>query len=69
MSNKWIKCSDELPDSEITVMTFSPDSNEPIWPAYLGGDGEHDVWMDLMGQPVDDAAITHWMHFPEPPEA
>jgi len=59
----WVQ-ADILPDSETTVMTYSPDSNEPIWPAYH--DGEQ--WVDLMGAPIDDANITHWMNFPEPPE-
>lgn len=29
---KWIFCKDQLPDSDTTVMTWVPDSNEPIWP-------------------------------------
>jgi hypothetical protein len=61
----WQSVSDGLPDTDTTVMTFSPESNEPIWPAYH--DGEQ--WVDLMGAPIDDAQITHWMDFPEPPEA
>jgi hypothetical protein len=65
---KWIKCSDALPDYDTTVMTYSPTSSEPIWPAYLDCDGSNDVWMGLMGSSIDDALITHWMEFPEPPE-
>jgi hypothetical protein len=64
MLNKWTKCSDQLPDSETTVMTYAPESNEPIWPAYH--DGEQ--WVDMNGLPLDDATITHWMEFPDPPE-
>jgi hypothetical protein len=59
----WVECTDHLPDSETTVMTYAPDSNEPIWPAYH--DGER--WMDMNGHAVDDATVTHWMEFPEPP--
>lgn len=59
----WVPCYETLPDTDATVMTYSPDSNEPVWPAYH--DGEQ--WMDLMGAPIDDAQITHWMMFPEPP--
>lgn len=62
--NQWIPCTQGLPDSETTVMTFAPDSNEPIWPGYHDGDS----WFDVAGQPIDDAAITHWMEFPEPPQ-
>ena len=60
----WNACSDGLPDSDMTVMTYSPDSDEPIWPAYH--DGER--WFDPTGNEIDDALITHWMMFPEPPE-
>lgn len=58
----WIKCSDQLPDTDTTVMTFESDSVEPIWPGYH--DGEQ--WMDI----IDNTPIhpTHWMEFPEPPE-
>jgi Protein of unknown function (DUF551). len=60
----WIACDEALPDFDTTVMTFAPGSSEPIWPAYH--DGEQ--WMDLNGAPINDAVITHWMDFPEPPE-
>lgn len=63
-TNSWIPCSRQMPDSDETVMTYAPDSNEPIWPAYHNGD----QWMDLMNTPIDDATITHWMSFPKPPE-
>lgn len=61
--SKWIACKDELPDDEITVMTFEADSCEPIWP------GWHDSekgWMDITGVPIP--SVTHWMPFPDPPE-
>ena len=61
---RWIPCAEQLPDSDTTVMTFAPDSNEPVWPAYHDGD----QWVDMMGGPITDAAITHWMEFPEPPD-
>lgn len=66
MKQGWIACSEQLPDDETTVLTYAPDSNEPIWPAYM--DGGH--WMDINGSfMLDSALITHWMAFPEPPEA
>lgn len=61
---QWTECSDELPDSERTVITYAPDSNEPVWPGYH--DGEQ--WVDINGQTIDDATVTHWMDLPEPPE-
>ena len=60
--NVWVACSDQLPGSDTTVMTFDPNSYEPIWPGYH--DGEH--WQDIDGGVMDN--ITHWMAFPEPPE-
>jgi hypothetical protein len=60
--NEWTNCSDQLPDTDTTVMTFEPDSVEPIWPGYW--DGEE--WMDIItNTPIHP---THWMDFPEPPE-
>lgn len=63
-SQSWVPASEALPDSDITVMTYAPESNEPIWPAYH--DGEQ--WFDLMGAPIDNERITHWMEFPDPPD-
>lgn len=59
----WISCNEQMHDDDTTVMTYAPESNEPVWPACH--DGEQ--WMDLMGAPITDATITHWMSFPEPP--
>jgi hypothetical protein len=64
-ASRWIPVSEQLPDSDTTVMTFAPDSNEPIWPAYHDGN----QWVDFVGSPINDGIITHWMEFPEPPEA
>lgn len=60
--SEWIAVTKSLPDSDTTVMTFEPDSCEPVWLGYY--DGEQ--WKDIMG----DARIntTHWMPFPDPPE-
>lgn len=61
MTNEWIPVTQQLPDSDTTVMTFEPDSAEPIWPGYH--DGEH--WKDVMGD--GRINVTHWAPFPEPP--
>jgi hypothetical protein len=44
-------------------MTFEPESVEPIWPGYHDGE----KWMDISGGSLRN--VTHWMPFPEPPEA
>jgi hypothetical protein len=61
---KWIFCKDQLPDSDTTVMTWVPESYEPIWPGYHDGD----KWMDMDGFPMDADSVVCWMAFPEPPE-
>jgi len=33
----WTACADGLPDSDQTVMTFDPGSEEPVWPGYHDG--------------------------------
>jgi hypothetical protein len=60
--NKWIACTEGMPDTDTTVMTFEPGSCEPIWPGYH--DGEQ--WCDVMGD--GKINVTHWMAFPDPPE-
>lgn len=60
---KWIAVTDFLPDTDTTVMTYEEESIEPIWPGYF--DGEQ--WMDIAGGKL--MAVTHWMAFPDPPEA
>lgn len=52
-----------LPDSDITVMVFHPDWDEPIWVGYH--DGEEWLWVDGA---TCDPQPTHWMDFPEPPQ-
>lgn len=57
----WIECKKQIPDSDMTVMTYEPESCEPIWPGYHDGD----QWMDINGTPL--CKVTHWMAFPDPP--
>lgn len=63
MTNRWIPVTEGLPDADTTVMTFEPDSIEPIWPGYY--DGEQ--WKDVMGD--GRIHVTHWMPLPDPPES
>ena len=58
----WQPCVDGLPDSDSTVMIYTPDSNEPIWLGYH--DGEQ--WWTIEQFPV--TGVTHWMDMPEPPQ-
>ena len=59
----WTPCTEQLPDSDQTVITFDPNSNEPVWPGYH--DGEQ--WWCISGLALPAPSVTHWMPFPEPP--
>ena len=61
---KWIAVSDELPDADTTVLTHKAAWDEPVWMGWLDGD----TWRDVDAMTCDPAP-THWMNFPEPPEA
>ena len=63
MSATWIACADEMPDDCISVMTYSPLRSDPVWPGFYGDDGWNDLFVRRFRFPV-----THWQHFPEPPE-
>ena len=63
MSGDWFACAEMMPDDGIAVMTFSPDSSDPVWPGFHGDDG----WYDIMSGVLLSFPVTHWQHFPEPP--
>lgn len=58
---KWISVSEQLPDSDTTVMLFDANANEPVWLGYF--DGERWVYID--GMP---AFPTHWTEIPGGPK-
>lgn len=59
----WVPCDVEMPDVDLMVMAYAPESDEPVWPAAFNGE----CWVDERGFPVAPP-ITHWMQFPDPPE-
>lgn len=61
MSN-WISVTQQLPDSDISVLVFAPEDDTPVWLGYH--DGEH--WCGPDGLELKHP-VTHWMEFPEPP--
>jgi len=61
--NKGIACAEEMPDACLMVLTYSPESCEPVWPASFDGE----TWVDDYGMPLAPP-VTHWMNFPDPPE-
>ncbi len=60
----WIKTSESLPDSDITVLLFNPSStnDEPVWPGYL----DDTEWRYANGSlaPIPVA----WAEMPEGPK-
>lgn len=61
--NPWIAVTDSIPDADTTVLVYAPNGVEPVFPAYR----ECGYWVDFFDNEYD-AAVTHWMHLPEPPE-
>ncbi len=58
---RWIPVQECLPDSDLTVITFSPTGcDDPVWLGYW--DGEY--WFSAEGFRI---VVTHWMDLPEPP--
>jgi hypothetical protein len=58
----WVSCDVEMPDADLMVMTYSPESCEPVWPASFDGV----EWVNDYGGPVGPR-VTHWRQFPDPP--
>jgi hypothetical protein len=52
-----------MPDACMMLLTYSPESCEPVWPAAFDGVS----WVDDYGLPLAPP-VTHWMMFPDPPE-
>ena len=58
----WISVEESLPDADISVMTYAPDSSDPVWPGFHDGE----AWYSICGLPII-MHVTHWRDFPEPP--
>lgn len=57
----WKPVADQ-PDSDITVLLFNKDADEPVWPGYLAGDN---CWRCVDGFV---AYPTHWADMPGGPK-
>lgn len=57
----WIPVTQELPDSDLTVLIACADGNEPVWTGYHNGT----EWLTVEGSSF--ITVTHWMPLPEPP--
>lgn len=60
----WIPVDEQLPDDEMTVMTYHPTLNEPVWLGYfLQGN-----WYSTAGDYLGKCAVTHWAEIPAGPQ-
>ncbi|MDT3708139.1 MAG: DUF551 domain-containing protein [Thiobacillus sp.] len=60
---RWISATERLPDDDQTVLIAMDDGE--VWTGYMDA-GE---WRYVSSEPISYAHITHWMEFPEPPDA
>jgi hypothetical protein len=58
----WIKCSDQLPDDETTVLIALADKD-----VYVGFRWQGE-WLYLDGMPLSAGMVTHWAHLPAHPD-
>ncbi|CAN5355164.1 hypothetical protein BH09VER1_BH09VER1_28690 [soil metagenome] len=66
----WIPIAESFPDSDLTVLGFNKDWDEPIWPCYLDGEEWFSAEGDLLSwEGADNIEPTHWAQFPKGPYA
>lgn len=59
----WVQ-ADIIPDSDTTVLVYSPDGDNPV----RVGSHDGEQWCDYNGAPLSGRdTVTHWMDFPDPP--
>lgn len=63
--NRWIPCSEMLPEKNVEVLAYSPYWGK-IVVAMWGGEYWLEQWTD---DDLEQSEITHWMPLPEPPES
>lgn len=57
----WHRAADTLPDSDMTVLIYAPESDPPVWLGYHDGTQWYtaDAWV---------TTVTHWADMPVGPE-
>lgn len=58
--NAWKRVEDEMPDSDLTVMIYHAEEDEPVWLGYHDGD----TWRTVDGA---QCLVSHWMDLPAGP--
>lgn len=54
----WKAVGQGLPDSDQTVIVFSPKADEPVWLGFHDGE----TWRDIGAERLD--GVTHWAQMP-----
>lgn len=57
----WKPVAEGLPDSDMTVLAYCPESSEPVWLRFYDGE----AWRDSDG--FYAPSVTHWAELPECP--
>ena len=61
---RWIRVSQEMPDSELTVLIHCPISDDPVWIGYHDGT----AWRAVDGMDLGEDFVDHWAALPDPPK-
>ncbi len=74
MSDDWISVSDKLPERWVRVVLYDPTFDDhPVHVGQFAGKDNLGCYFDLIDNGGADGRdvgeVTHWMPFPDPPEA
>ena len=62
----WRDVDVELPDTDTTVLVFSPEADDPVWFGYYDASDEP-LWRDVSGAQYL-TTVTHWAPMPVGPK-
>ena len=60
---EWTPVTAALPDDGVTVLTYAPAADEPVWFGYHDDYG----WIAVGGNQYPYADVTHWAPMPRGP--
>ena len=74
MSDNWTNVNDRLPEIYVRVLLYDPTFDKhPVHVGEFKGSDEFGAYFDLIDNGGADGRdvgeVTHWMPFPDPPEA
>lgn len=60
---EWISVSEEMPDSEATVLVATTGADDPVWLGFHDGE----CWRYVNAEMIP-LRVTHWRELPDPPQ-